>query len=559
MPDRLCLVVVRGRALGTRHALVDNENRIGQSAACEVVVQDAGVSRMHARIVVVGEDIDVEDMRSVQGTRVNGRKIQARTRISVGDRVALGSECVLEIALVSSAEVSVAHAKSTWSPDSWRTRENTRQQVDYPDREALAKVVTRLRSLPPLVTSWEVERLKSLIADAQDGNRFLLQGGDCAETFADCNSSIVTSKLKILLQMSLVLIHGAQRPVIRVGRLAGQYAKPRSKPTETREGVELRSYLGDLVNRPEFTAEARTPDPNLLLAGYFHAALTLNFTRALSRGGFADLRHPEYFDLTFFERNDLPGVLKEQYARIAEGLRFVRALGDDMMDDLVKVEFFTSHEGLNLEYEAAQTRTVPRRAGWYDLTAHLPWIGERTRALDGGHIEFFRGVSNPIGVKLGPSTSPEQAVELCDALNPSDEPGKLIFIVRMGQKEVESKLPPIIEAIERERRRVLWVSDPMHGNMITTKAGIKTRNFDDILREIELSFDIHHRMGTIFGGVHFELTGEDVTECLGSGIREEDLDLRYLTACDPRLNYRQAMEMAFALAERMAVTRRPQK
>jgi 3-deoxy-7-phosphoheptulonate synthase len=454
----------------------------------------------------------------------------------------------------------VRDPRPPWTPDSWRALP-ARHQPQYDDERRLRSVVERLRALPPLVSSWEVERLRSQLADAQAGRRFVLQGGDCAESLADCTPSVITNKLKILLQMSLVLVHGGKRPVVRVGRLAGQYAKPRSSPTETRDGVTLPSYLGDLVNRAAFDADARRHDPELLLAGYHHAALTLNFVRALVDGGFADVHHPEYWDLSFLERADLPPELRAEYERtsasLAEALRFMEALGETTIDDLTRVELYTSHEGLNLWYESAQTRTVPRRSGYYDLTTHLPWIGERTRALDGAHVEFFRGVRNPVGVKLGPTTTPEEALALCDALDPDGEPGKLVFIARMGAAHVESRLPPLVEAVQRAGRRVLWLCDPMHGNGITTASGKKTRDFADILRELEASFDVHAALGSWLGGVHFELTGEDVTECIGGGVTESDLDLRYGSLCDPRLNYRQALEMAFLLARRMAKAGRP--
>jgi 3-deoxy-7-phosphoheptulonate synthase len=443
----------------------------------------------------------------------------------------------------------------SWSPTSWETKV-VEQETRYEDPAELRAVVARLRALPPLVTSWEVERLKSLIAEAQVGKRFLLQGGDCAETIADCRSDVITNKLKILLQMSLVLIHAGKKPVIRVGRLAGQYAKPRSKPTETRGGVELPSYFGDLVNRPEFTAAARRADPQLLIAGYTHAALTLNFIRSLSAAGFADLHHPEYWDLSFFRRVDLNPAVREEYERttseLSQALRFMEALGETTVDDLTRVDFFTSHEGLNLHYEAAQTRTVPRRPGHYALTGHLPWIGERTRALEGAHVEFFRGVRNPIGVKVGPKAPPEEIVRLVERLNPEDEPGRIVLITRIGADQVEARLPPLVRAIKGAGRRVLWVSDPMHGNGITTASGLKTRDFEQILREIERSFDVHAGLGSILGGVHFELTGEDVTECIGGGISESDLDRNYLSVCDPRLNYAQALEMAFLLGRRLS-------
>ncbi|TVQ34220.1 MAG: 3-deoxy-7-phosphoheptulonate synthase class II [Phycisphaeraceae bacterium] len=452
-----------------------------------------------------------------------------------------------------------------WTPESWKSR-LAAHQVVYADRAAVDAAVAKLRALPPLVTSWEIELLKSQLAEAQEGKRFLLQGGDCAETLADCRPEVITNKLKILLQMSLVLVHGGHKPVIRVGRFAGQYAKPRSSDVERRTDengaeVELPSYFGDLVNRAEFTPEARRSDPHLMVRGYQHAAMTLNFIRALVDGGFADLHHPEYWDLSFFEHADLPPEIKAEYqtmtSHLAEALRFMEALGETGVEELNRVHFFTSHEGLNLLYESAQTRTVPRREGHYNLTTHMPWIGERTRTLDGAHIEFFRGVRNPIGVKLGAKTTTGEAVELAEILNPDDEPGRLTFIVRMGADNVAEKLPPIIEAVQRAGRRVLWVCDPMHGNGVTTRAGVKTRSFDAILTEIERSFDVHEKMGTHLGGIHFELTGDDVTECIGgaAGVGEDDLDRNYTSPCDPRLNYQQSLELALRIAQRMGRTR----
>jgi 3-deoxy-7-phosphoheptulonate synthase len=446
---------------------------------------------------------------------------------------------------------------TTWTPDSWKSKAYA-QEIAYEDPREVDAVVARLRDLPPLVTSWEIERLRACFADAQEGKRFMIQGGDCAETLEECRSPIIANKLKILLQMSLVLIHGGHKPVIRVGRFAGQYAKPRSKPTETKDGVELPSYFGDLVNRPDFTPDARRADPQLLLSGYQHAALTLNFIRSLSAAGFADVHHPEYWDLAFFQRAKMPHDLRDEYEKttrqLAEALRFMEALGESTVEDLTRVDFFTSHEGLNLHYESAQTRRVPRRPGFYDLTTHFPWIGERTRALDGAHVEFFRGIENPVGVKLGPSVKPEDAVRLVEQLNPDDTPGKVVLITRMGAAKVEAALPKLVDAVKRAGRRVMWVSDPMHGNTHAIANGIKTRSFDDILREVEVSFDVHEAHGTHLGGVHFELTGEDVTECTGgaAGITEGDLDKRYATKCDPRLNYRQALEMGFRIAKRMS-------
>lgn len=447
----------------------------------------------------------------------------------------------------------------SWHVDSWKDKAHA-QGVSYEDPTAVAAVVAKLKSLPPLVTSWEVERLKEQVAEAQAGKRFLLQGGDCAETLADCQPGIIANKLKILLQMSLVLIHASKKPVVRVGRLAGQYAKPRSSPTESRDGVVLPSYFGDLVNRPEFTADARRFDPRAMLDAYGHAAMTLNFIRSLAIGGFADMHHPEYWDLGFMSRADLPEDIRVEYKdttkKLAEALRFMEAIGEGTVEELTRVNFYTSHEGLNLHYESAQTRTVPRRSGHYLLTTHMPWIGERTRALDGAHVEFFRGVENVVGVKLGPKVDPQDAVQLFTALSPNNEPGKLVAITRMGAANVEKSLPPLIEAVRRANRRVLWVSDPMHGNGITTATGLKTRSFDDILLEIERTFAIHAQLGSELGGVHFELTGEDVTECIGGGIDEADLDKNYLSVCDPRLNYRQALEMALRLGAWMSGARR---
>lgn len=449
-----------------------------------------------------------------------------------------------------------------WSPASWRhLGEDGAGQYAYADGAAVERVRHRLAELPPLVTSWEIEKLKGQIAQAQMGKRFILQGGDCAETLADCRPEPIANKLKILLQMSLVLIHGLRTPVTRVGRFAGQYAKPRSSPTEAGDfnggTIELPSYFGDLINRAEFTPEGRSPNPDLLIQGYQHAALTLNFIRSLLDGGFADLHHPEYWDLSFFQNADLAPKRKAQYEHmsrtLADGLAFMENLGEQRVEDSTRVDFYTSHEGLNLTYETAQTRRVPRREGWYDLTTHLPWIGERTRRLDGPHIEFFRGIRNPVGVKVGPKMAPDELIALIDTLNPDNEAGKLILIARMGAAQVERGLPPLLERVRREGRTVLWMSDPMHGNGIKTAAGIKTRSFDDILLELERTVDAHKGAGTRLGGVHFELTGEDVTECIGgaAGVSEHDLTRNYASPCDPRLNYQQSLELAFLLAGAM--------
>ena len=446
-----------------------------------------------------------------------------------------------------------------WSVDSWRSRPEKHAPV-YDDLAGLKSATGRLGQLPPLVTSWEIERLRGEIAEAQEGKRFILQGGDCAETFADCRPEIIANKLKILLQASLVLIEAAQKPVTRVGRFAGQYAKPRSRPMEVQGGVELPSYFGDIINRPEFTPEARRPDPKLIVEAHQYAALTLNFVRSLSAGGFADAHHPEYWDLGFFQRTAVPEELRKSYeqttARLADALRFMSVLGESTVAELTRVEFFTSHEGLHLEYEAALTKTVPRRSGYYDLSTHLPWIGDRTRDPGGACVELFRGVRNPIGVKLGPSAEPDEILRLLDVLNPEDAPGKVVLITRMGAAKVEERLPPIVLAVKREDRRVLWVTDPMHGNTRAAPTGHKTRHFDDILREVEKTFGVHRSTGTILGGVHFELTGEDVTECLGGGAAAvSDLTENYASACDPRLNYRQSLEMSLLLGQLLRADR----
>ena len=449
-----------------------------------------------------------------------------------------------------------------WEPGSWESHTHADEhQFHYPDPRALAQARTRLAQLPPLVTSWEIEKLREHIAQAQSGHRFILQGGDCAEMLDQCRSEPIANKLKILLQMSLVLIHGLRKPVTRVGRFAGQYAKPRSSPTETRQidgaPITLPSYFGDMVNRIGFDEPSRTPDPHLMVVGYQHAALTLNFIRSLLDGGFADLHHPEYWDLSFFHNATVSPQRRAQYVNmsrtLADGIAFMQNLGEQRLEDSSRVDFYTSHEGLNLYYEQAQTRKVPRREGHYDLTTHLPWIGERNRRLDGAHIEFFRGINNPVGVKIGPTMSPEELIALIDALNPKNTPGKLVLIARMGAGKVTDTLPPLLEKVKAEGRAVLWMTDPMHGNPTTTASGIKTRNFDDILSELESTVDCHDQAQTVLGGVHFELTGENVTECLGggSGITEDDLTTNYVSLCDPRLNYQQSLELAFLLAQKL--------
>lgn len=438
-----------------------------------------------------------------------------------------------------------------WSPASWRSKPIT-QQVVYPDRDALENVLNSLAQLPPLVTSWEVETLKRQLAEAARGERFLLQGGDCAESFRDCRSDPITSKLKILLMMSIILVYGTKRLVTRVGRFAGQYAKPRSSDKETRDGVTLPSYRGDLVNRPEFTIEDRTPDPKLLLRGYERAALTLNFIRSLVQGGFADFHHPDLWDLDFVNLAERSDDYRRIMDAVGESIRFMETIAERKLNELNRVDFYTSHEALHLDYEQAQTRKVPRRTGWYNLNTHLPWIGERTRAVGGAHIEYARGIANPVGVKVGPTMEPDELLELIQVLAPDNEPGRLMLIHRFGAKNINACLPPLVDAVSRSGRTLLWCCDPMHGNTITTETGIKTRIFDDILSELDQAFDIHDGSNSILGGVHFELTGENVTECIGGarGLQEADLERAYHSDVDPRLNYEQALEMALLIARR---------
>jgi 3-deoxy-7-phosphoheptulonate synthase len=444
-----------------------------------------------------------------------------------------------------------------WRPDSWQSKP-VAQQPAYPDPAVLQIVLAQLSRLPPLVTSWEIESLKRQLAEAARGERFLLQGGDCSESFEDCESGAIAAKLKILLQMSLVLVHGGQKQVTRVGRFAGQYAKPRSAETETRNGVTLPTYRGDMINRTGFEAEDRVPDPALLLRGYERAALTINFIRSLIDGGFADLHHPEYWELDFVHRSPLAHEYTRMVESIGESLRFMETLMGGTLTSMNRVDFFTSHEGLHLLYEQAQTRQVPRRPGWYNLTTHFPWIGNRTRALNGAHLEYFRGIQNPIGVKIGGPVEPAEVLALCDRLNPANEPGRLTLIHRFGAEQVAKRLPPIVAAVRQAGRQVLWCCDPMHGNTETTRSGHKTRRFDKVLSELEASFHILADAGAVLGGVHVELTGENVTECLGgaSGVTEADLARAYRSQVDPRLNYEQALEMALLLARLMSRERR---
>ena len=452
-------------------------------------------------------------------------------------------------------------SRGSWSCQSWRAFPSA-QQPHYPDRAALDRVLAELSALPPLVTSYEIESLKLQLAEAARGDRFILWGGDCAESFADCNSQAIAAKLKILLQMSLVLVHGTRRRITRIGRFAGQYAKPRSAATELCDGVELPTFRGDNVNRPERTPAARTPDPALLLRGYERSALTLNFIRALIDGGFADLHHPEHWDLSFVMHSPLAADYQRMVDSIGASLRFMETLAGGPIPQMQRVDFYTSHELLVLEYEAALTRQVPRREGWFNLSTHLPWVGMRTSAADGAHIEFCRGISNPVGVKVGPDTTVDALLRTIRTLSPDNEQGRVVLVTRFGAHAIGRGLPPLVRAVRDAGLHVVWVCDPMHGNTETVvpTAGawagksVKTRKFAHVLAEVEQAFEVHRTERTVLAGVHIELTGDDVTECTGGarGLTDDDLSRAYRSQVDPRLNYEQALELAMLIARRAA-------
>jgi 3-deoxy-7-phosphoheptulonate synthase len=433
------------------------------------------------------------------------------------------------------------------------------QQPRYDSIEELNEVTERLSMLPPVVAIGEVQKLKAQLALAAQGKAFLLQGGDCAERFQDCRSTAILNKLKILLQMSLVLTYGARLPVIRVGRIAGQFAKPRSKDTETIDGQELPSYRGDNVNDLAFTAAARRPDPLRLERGYYSSVATLNFIRALLDGGFASLHSPEHWQLDFIpaEADDGYGAYKEIADRICDAIDYLESLGSGS-NGMSEIDFYTSHEGLILPYEQALTRCRRNESVFYNLSAHFIWIGERTRDLNGAHVEYFRGIKNPIGVKLGSSIQPDDLTELVEALDPGREPGRLTLITRFGAGKVEKHLPPLIQAVRMTGRKVVWSCDPMHGNTTTLSNGIKTRDFKSVVSELTSAFEVHAAQGSQLNGVHFELTGENVTECIGGaeGLDSEDLKRGYETGCDPRLNYAQSMEIALLMSTMLAQHRR---
>jgi 3-deoxy-7-phosphoheptulonate synthase len=438
-----------------------------------------------------------------------------------------------------------------WTPGSWQGR-TALQQPHYPDAARLATALAELGKLPPLVTSWEILALKRQLADAQEGKRFVLQGGDCAESFSDCESGLISNRLKVLIQMSVVLVYGLRLPVVRVGRFAGQYAKPRSTDTETRDGVTLPTYRGDLINAPEFTLESRLPDPQRLLEGHARSAMTMNFVRSLIDGGFADLHHPEYWDLGWVGHSPLAEEYRRMVRAIGDGVRFMETLSGQAIHNADRVDFFTSHEALLLHYEEALTRQVPRQWGWFNLSTHFPWIGMRTADIEGSHMEYMRGIRNPVAVKVSGSVKPDALLRVIDALNPDDEPGRLTLIHRMGANKIVDALPVLLDTVRREGRRVLWVADPMHGNTESVANGVKTRRFENIRTELDQAFELHAAAGTRLGGVHLELTGEDVTECMGGArdLTETDLARAYRSTVDPRLNYEQSLELAMLIVRK---------
>ena len=447
---------------------------------------------------------------------------------------------------------------SGWSPDSWRTCP-IRQVPSYPDPAKLAAMEARLSRFPPLVFAGEARRLKASLALAAEGKAFVLQGGDCAESFGDFTANVIRDTFRVLLQMSVVLTFGGALPVVKLGRMAGQFAKPRSSDTETINGVSLPSYRGDIINGPDFSPEARIPDPKRMEFGYFQSAGTLNLLRAFASGGYADLHEVHRWNLDFVERSPLAERYRALAGRIDETLAFMAACGLTSVSapQIRETDFYTSHEALLLGYEQALTRIDSTSGDHYACSAHFLWIGDRTRQLDGAHVEFLRGVKNPIGMKVGPSSEPDDLLRLIDRLDPENEPGRLTLIARMGVEKVAEKLPALLRAVKREGRNVVWLCDAMHGNTINTANKVKTRRFDSIIGELRGFFDIHQAEGTIPGGAHVEMTGQDVTECVGGarGLSELDLGSRYETFCDPRLNAEQSLELAFLIAEELQARR----
>ena len=441
---------------------------------------------------------------------------------------------------------------SRWRPDSWRARP-IRQVPSYPDPDRLHAVEGELRHFPPLVFAGEARQLRRMLGKVAEGQAFLLQGGDCAESFVEFHPNNIRDTFRVLLQMAVVLTFGAAVPVVKVGRLAGQFAKPRSADMESIDGETLPSYRGDMINGMEFTPDARTPAPERMIQSYNQSAATLNLIRAFAQGGYADLHQVHLWNLSFVADSPLGHRYRDLAGRLDEALAFMAACGitSETAPQIRETTFFTSHEALLLNYEESLTRVDSTTGDWYDTSAHLLWIGERTRELDGAHVEFMRGVGNPIGVKIGPSTSADDLLRLIDTLTPLNDPGRLTLIVRMGADRIGDLMPALIRSVTREGRKVVWVSDPMHANTVMSASGFKTRHFDRILDEVKTFFSIHEAEGTYAGGVHFEMTGQDVTECVGGAqaITDAALCTRYHTHCDPRLNASQALELAFLLAE----------
>ena len=445
-------------------------------------------------------------------------------------------------------------SKKNWTIDSWRDF-TINQQPDYPDAKALQAVEERLKTVPSLVTAKECRRLKSELASAVDGNAFLLQGGDCAESFAEYSEVNLRSFSQVILQMTISLMYGSGKPVVKVGRIAGQFAKPRSSGMESVDGCELPSYRGDMVNGSEFEENTRIPDPERLMQVYYQSGATLNFLRSLFRGGYASLDQISRWNMDFISASSQGKRFEDLVGNINSSLSFIEACGlsPKQVEQMAEASFYTSHEGLLLGYESSLTRFCEETEKHYACSAHMLWIGDRTRNPDEAHVEFLRGVGNPIGCKLGPSMTRDDLLRLCDTLNPDNEAGRLTFIARMGATKIGELLPEHVRTLKQEGRKVVWSSDPMHGNTTTSPNGYKTRKFNDILSEVKQFFDIHKAEGTHAGGVHFEMTGQDVTECLGGAqaISEVDLSSRYHTHCDPRLNASQALELAFLMAEEL--------
>lgn len=445
----------------------------------------------------------------------------------------------------------------TWDIASWRNKEAL-QQPNYPDMEKLRQVEKMLSNVPPLVFAGEARQLKTALASVSKGESFLLQGGDCAESFAEFHANNIRDTFKVMLQMAAVLTYAGKCPIVKVGRMAGQFAKPRSADTEVINGIELPSYRGDIINGIDFTNEARIPDPERLMQVYNQSAATMNLLRAFSQGGFADLHQVHKWNLDFIANSPAGERYEDIAVKIDDALQFMDACGVGAgANQLKETEFYTSHEALLLPYEQSLTRQDSLTGDWYDCSAHMLWIGDRTRQLDGAHVEFLRGVKNPIGVKAGPTMDPEDLIRLADTLNPENEPGRLNIIVRMGADKVAEGMPKLIQAIKREGKNVVWSSDPMHGNTTKASTGYKTRSVSSVLREVEQFFQVHKAEGTYAGGVHFEMTGQNVTECVGGAfeVTEADLANRYHTHCDPRLNADQSLELAFMISESLKKAR----